>query len=270
MDKIDLLMKEVKYVFLPPQFIVKRFIRGKDAPSCNYEEYLAELLDESKYFRARTGGEHITLVERQNKGQPDIDCNGFTLDFKIIGGQSAITAYRHTYASITHLSGGGVAYGKADGKQKGYDAVRIHLAARGYSCDDLMNLRKKYKNDDIVKRDVVSLLNNLEVNKNLLLFLPYAILIDHLDERKSMEDLKTILRDSFHSLLEYRNKTVPGKETFLCCICNQKMVFYKCHTAEFELIDKVDMYRSGTFCKLASYCYLDRKIIDAIVGWDYV
>lgn len=101
--------KRIKYILLPAPFMSKGFIEGKGAPTCNYEEYLAELLNESVYFRQRTNGNTIMLTDNQDHGQPDIDANGFSLDLKLIGGESAIAAKRLTSQSITHLSDGVVA-----------------------------------------------------------------------------------------------------------------------------------------------------------------
>ena len=70
---------------------------------------MAELLNESVYFRQRTNGNTIMLTDNQDHGQPDIDANGFSLDLKLIGGESAIAAKRLTSQSITHLSDGVVA-----------------------------------------------------------------------------------------------------------------------------------------------------------------
>lgn len=241
------------YHFLPTQFLVKGFIGGEGAPDCNYEEYLAEFLNESKYFRNRTKGDPITLNKDQSHGEPDVDCNGFSLDFKLIGGESAIKAKRHTSHSITQLTNGGVGYGIPDGRSKEYEAVRIHLALRQYSCGDLEVLRQQYNKKDIISKDIIRILKELEVKKNILLFLPYAITVENTGDINTVVIVTKILEDCFLSSLEYRNKKIPGFETFFCCIHNRKMLFYSYENNRLKLVDSVQTYKSKTFRDLARY-----------------
>ena len=264
--------KNVKYLFLPAAFLSKGFISGKSAPSCNYEEYLVEFLDKSTYFRHRTDFAHIKLNEKQDRGQSDIEEDGFSLDFKLIGGQSAITARRHTSQSIMQISEDVVGYGLADGKKDSYEAVRIHLALRIYSSRDLQELLKNNSKGDTIQRDVVLLLKNLIVDKNLLLFLPYALLVDDTKDCTADEIVVAVLEDCFGSAFELRNKMVPTKETFFCCIYNQAIVFYKCIGARLLRIDCVETHRSDTFRTLARYYDSKPEIINAIIDethlWD--
>lgn len=264
--------KHVSYILLPAAFLSKGFIRGTDAPTCNYEEYLTELLDESKFFRQCTKGAHIKLNERQSQGQADIDEEGLTLDLKLIGGQSAITARKHTSQSIMQISKDAVGYGLADGKKDSYEAVHIHLALRNYSSRDLKTLLTNYKKRDIIQRDVVHLIKNLMVDKNLLLFLPYVFLVEAFNGKSTEGIVSAVIEDCFGSALEFRKEMVPTKETFLCCIHNQAMVFYQCIGNEISRIDSVDTYYSDTFRRLARYYDFQPEIINAIIDkahlWD--
>lgn len=266
MENIEKVIKGVNYILLPPPFMTKGYIEGEGAPSCNYEEYLAELLDKTIYFRKRTEGTQIKLIEKQDHGESDICVNGFSLDFKLIGGQSAIMAQKLTSGRINHIREGAVAYGTASGQKEGYEAVRIHLAVRAYSCDELITLSNNFNKNDIIQRDVVRLLNNIETDKNLLLYLPYAIIVEENDDCDSYDIVKTVLADCFHSLLEYRNRMVPNKETFFCCLHNQQMLFYECKGNELLFIESVPTCSSESFCRLARYYDLKPGIIDTIVG----
>lgn len=262
--------KRIKYILLPAPFMSKGFIEGKGAPTCNYEEYLAELLNESVYFRQRTNGNTIMLTDNQDHGRPDIDANGFSLDLKLIGGESAIAARRLTSQSITHLSDGVVAYGIANGKREQYEAVHIHLALRNYSCDELISLRNCYTKKDVIQRDIVHLLNNLTVDKNLLLFLPYAFIIEDSSIARARRLLTTSLDDCFSSALEYRKTMVPKRETFFCCIHNQQLLVFLCRGAKLEHLESINTSCSKSFIQLARYYDLNTEIVDAIIDRNHL
>lgn len=265
MEDIEKVIEKVKYILLSPPFMTKGYIEGEGAPSCNYEEYLTELLNNAKYFRGRAGGRKLKLIEKQDNGESDICENGFSLDFKLIGGQSAIMAQKLTSGSIRHINEGAIAHGIASGKKEEYEAVRIHLAVRTYSCDELIVLSDNYSKNDIIQRDVVRLLSNMRTDKNLILYLPYAIIVSEKGNCDSYDTVNMVLSDCFHSLLEYRRRMVPNKETFFCCIHNQKMMFYEWQDNKLKFIETVPTYFSKSFCRLARYYQLKPWIIDAII-----
>ena len=262
--------EKIKYIFLPPAFIAKGYIGGKGAPSCNYEEYLAELINESSFFRKRVNGKQIKLVEKQDQGQPDIFENCFSLDFKLISGESAIVAQKLTAQSITQISDGAVAYGIASGKKKGYEAVHIHLALRNYSCDELIELSQHFRKDNIIQHDIVHLLNSLRVDKNLMLYLPYAFTVEDESNENARKMVTEVLEDCFGSALEYRTQKIPTKETFFCCIHNQQMLFYECKNKSIALVDSVNTWCSNTFRKIARYYDLRKRTIEVIIGKEHL
>lgn len=261
----------IRYILLPPQFITKGFIGGEGAPSCNYEEYLVELLNESEYFMEITKGKPFILNKKQNHGECDAICDSLSLDFKLIGGESAIASHRHTSHSVTNLTNGGVGYGIPDGKRDKYEAVRIHLALKNYSYHELLQLREKYTKKDLIQYDVVEILKSLEVNKNLLLFLPYAIIVEEPCNTNSLELITNVLKDCFGSALEYREKAVSDKKTFFCCVNNQQMLFYNYSNKKLKLVDSVYTYSSKTFIEISRYVsFLDIKTIKEIIGEDHI
>ena len=161
---------------------------------------------------------------------------------------------------------GAVAYGIASRKRERYNAVRMHLAVREYSCDELIALSNNFSKDDIAQHGVVRLLNNRRTNKNLLLFLPYAIIVEENDGCDSYDIVEMILSDCFHSLLAYRERMVSNRETLFCCIHNQKMLFYECQGNKLRFKEAVPTCCSKSFCRLARYYHLKPWIIDVIIG----
>ena len=80
--------------------------------------------------------------------------------------QRCIACYIVIEPIISLLINGGVGYGLSAGNEKGYKAVRIHLAVRNYNCDELIELSRNYRKDNIIQHDIVRFLKNLRVDKN--------------------------------------------------------------------------------------------------------
>ena len=56
MDKIE---NTLKYAVLKPALFLNGFVKGKDALECNYEKYLTEILNLSKWFYQHNNGENL-------------------------------------------------------------------------------------------------------------------------------------------------------------------------------------------------------------------
>lgn len=106
---------------LPPGMFVKDLIIDElDKPLYNYEDWLRELLNASEAFMRKTSGEELKKPADESHGEADAISSNYSIDFKLVAGQSMPRALREMSLqkivarglTLTHTSRGH--YGSAE------------------------------------------------------------------------------------------------------------------------------------------------------------
>ncbi|WP_270331605.1 hypothetical protein [Lactococcus lactis] len=93
----------IRFKLLPPSTIIKNFVKGE--PDCNYEKYLLELLNASKYFRKMSISKFCAPVTESN-GECDAISENYEIDFKLLASTTRLQASSQLSNRITKMSPG--------------------------------------------------------------------------------------------------------------------------------------------------------------------
>ena len=136
-------IKGLKLRILPAPVIIKNFV--KDDPSCNYEHYLVELLNSSKWF-AQNHEKKFVWVEKQSNGEPDAYSEGYGLDFKLMLAESrlqGISIFSTQYALLPDEKVSTLPCKKPNETR---EATRLHTALKSLKVDNLNAIRNLQSN----------------------------------------------------------------------------------------------------------------------------
>lgn len=236
----------MKAKMLPAPLIIKGFVHGEDA--CNYELYLLELVNASRWFSVRYPNGFQKPVSESN-GECDAINKNYQLDFKLLASKTALQAKSIFDPQIYHQNG--VTFfckSKATGSLQ---ATRIFAAFRNLSLSDLIELRnfdnKKYG----VENDIRTALRTFETKKNVLLFFPYKFTFEkaHLYD-EAIKSITEVLNHDFGTALSFRKQYANGYDTFLTCIYEESFLIYCVCGGELRLCDSVATNDIKTFTRL--------------------
>ena len=241
---------------LLPAYLIKRwYVQGES--KCNYEIYLLELLNCSRWFDQHFPG-GFTAPISEARGEDDANNYAYHLDFKLFGAQTAIKARNLLSPSITKLQNGITIYGESKSNET-ITATRIHVAFRRRSFSDLIELLDKqdYADLTIEESDVYAALKVLETQKNILLFYPVSFEFDKeagaINDKEAVELISTAMNMDFKSAFEFRKNKAKELDTFLTCIYNDEFLMYKITDNQMKLIDTIKATNLPTFVELSNY-----------------
>lgn len=233
---------------LDAPLIIHDFVN--DEPRCNYEQYLTELLNYSRFFMNITGGRRFRWIEKQDHGECDADAEDYSIDYKLFATKSSLQAKRETSGSITKFADGCIAFGIGRlpaGKQFKY--IRTVSAVRRYSLKELERISTDYRDD--IEKTVSIILKNIRIQKNLLLFYPYVL---SFSEPHTFIDGCRIIEEAFNEDLSrirlYREKMASGFDTFICTVYDNKLLIFEDTGNEWIFRDNVDMMSSKIYREL--------------------
>lgn len=235
---------KIEYGFLPDFFYSSKKV---------YENILCELLNKSSYFA--DGKFH--LIENQSKGEPDVinDKTAYSLDFKLMISQSFAELQK-----IIKKTGGTVSLKKKP------EIVFMLNACRNMNSTKLKDYNKR---NDVLSKTVSHFFEkNLNVSKNLLLFIP--LFITTVDSALSKEEQFELIHREFSETLNYihsyRVDTQKTFETFIVYIVNiHNTAYFTFVVSKFtdnglKTIDKVDMFSLESVLDVAVENMGDKKI----------
>lgn len=230
---------------LDAPLIIHGFVN--DEPKCNYERYMTELLNCSALFMNKTGGEKFCWNEKQDHGECDATTSSYSIDYKLLATKSSLQAKRETSGSITKMADGCIAFGIGrlpEGEKFTY--IRTAAALREYSLEGLEKISADSK--DNVEKNVYVILKNIKTKKNLLLFYPYIMSFSEphtfKDGCKSIEDA---FNEDLNQIRLYRERNVPGFETYICTIYENKLLIFENDGKHWVLRDSIDMMSSKIY-----------------------
>lgn len=232
---------------LPAPMVVKGYVSGES--ECNYELYLRDFLNESKYFRNKANGEAYYASESEAHGEADAISSSYSIDFKLLISSSKMEAKSMLSESITKISDGTHAFGpsKKNGEKK---CTLLCPAIRYREKKDFYDIKRRGPRDDIEK-DIWKYLRILSVKKNILFFIPdiFSYQVEHTEIEAISGIQNALFRDLKESIL-YREENTPGFDTYVATIYDKKMLFFQICGAGIELVDSVLLSKSRIFMNL--------------------
>lgn len=238
---------------LQAPYIISNFVKGES--NCNYEIYLLELLNVSKYFSKEHQGVFYKPNSESN-GECDAQNENYSIDFKLFASKTALQARRILSPQIKRLSNGVSIYSisRKSGKMR---TTILYAAFRRKTYEELCKIRQSNERKNRIKNDMINVLKIMETKKNLLLFFPYKFTFDNpYDDKTAVQKISEGLTEDFQTLFEYRNKqTEKAYDTYLTCIYNNSFIIFRvdCKENSLQFCEMIKTCKVPTFEKLTEY-----------------
>lgn len=240
---------------LAAPYIIKGFVQGER--NCNYEIYLLELLNRSKWFSAAHPGRFEKPASEAN-GECDANNPNYQIDFKLFASKTALQARSLLSFQVSKETDGVTIWSRSK-KSGPLQMTRIFAAFRRKTYDELCAIHETKAKARGIENDMLAILKNLETEKNLLLFFPYIFSFDvpHSQE-EAVESIREGLTEDFHVAFEYRYKKTRGLfDTFMTCIYNHTFLLFAVKEYALEFIDAIRIDEIKSFVRLSNYDHSD-------------
>lgn len=236
---------------LPPETIIEGFVQNDD--KCNYEFYLVELLNSSKWF-ADSFNKEFKLCENQSHKECDAYSDEYGLDFKLIASKTRLQASSIFSSQTTLLCDGVVARSMSKVQGKEINATRLHAALRQLTYDDLKSIGTAQYDHQCLEDDIQTFLKSLETCKNLMLFFPYKLYFDlEYMQESAIEIIIEALNSDFKQSFIYRSIYAPGYDTFFVTIYDRDFLIMKLKDNTLYHLETVSINKCATFMHLLDY-----------------
>lgn len=245
---------------LPPAVFIKEFVVNESR--CNYELYLLEVLNSSSYFLLLSGGKSYVHPSSESGGECDAVTPKYSIDFKLLEGNSRIEANNLLSPGITKDSNGVICWHTS---KKSCDTLAVYLnrvLRRLTSVDDvakilvsdLKPIKMKERSEDNIdkqsKYELRILVENILTEKNLLLFLPETFsFVEGVSYGfdNAVEIISQALKRDYGILFDFRTQRLSEYETYICCIYESCFLIYHYSKCKLNLVDRVNCSECETF-----------------------
>lgn len=236
---------------LPPETIIEGFVKNDD--KCNYELYLVELLNSSKWFTDKYK-ERFIWCENQSHKECDTYSGEYGLDFKLIASKTRLQASNILSSQTVLLCDGVVMNCMCQAPGNEICATRLHAALRQLTYDDLERVSDTKYDHQCLEDDVQSFLKNIETHKNLMLFFPYKLYFDleHKQEN-AIEIILEALNSDFKQSFIYRSMHAPNYDTFFVTLYDDNFFVMEVKDSTLHYLDTVPINKCDTFMHLLDY-----------------
>lgn len=239
---------------LSPELIITGFVENENR--CNYEKYLLEFVNKSRYFLNKSGNQLYYAPLSEANGEYDCISDTYELDFKLIASQSLLRAMSDLSFRKTLLYPGVTATHSPKKKSDSQVATHIYAILQEFSYAQLCQLRKRSicSIKDVGEKDVFQLLITLETKKNLLLFLPYKFYPQSNSQFScGIAEIQDKINCYFQNAITYRRETAKGFDTYLGCLYAEYMLFMEEKNGVLICVDNVRLSDSLTYVELNQY-----------------
>lgn len=258
MESEQTITRELFEYELPVGFVKNGFIKEGGKPAAyKYENYLIELLNSSNHFMGITKREKFHNAKEESHGEPDAITKAYSIDFKLILGESMQRAKDLTEQQISIIDKGVVGYGiaKASGRHM---AVSLHRALRNLDEKRLEMIRTK-EADTLEQRDVKAFLNSIDKDKNLLLL--YPAILQYKDNGKiDVQEACNALNDDYGIAIRFIRKAYPDKDTYVGFFHEDALCIGLVISDRLMPIESISVNNSKTFCWLMDFYWQDPHI----------
>lgn len=255
-------LSNVRRAFLPPALVIDKSILNLQH---SYEDYLLEFVNRSQVFLTLSKGEQYCHIppDKQNNGECDCVSKAYSLDFKIFGSTSSLYA-RKNLTWQRAIVDNGITITIPPIQSQGMDATIIVPALKEYSYTDLLSINSNSytfdRNTLSIESDIKGILKTVSCKKNiLLLHNDFFFSVDDMPIDEIAGLILSHLNKNLAALFEFREKTVPSRDTFFAYIVER----YLCigQIIEGQLINKemMPLKENQLFLKIAEYLATDYK-----------
>lgn len=240
--------KTLQEKILDAPLIIQNYVNNET--ECNYERYLTELLNHSEFFMQKSKGSFFKWVECQDHGEPDAVSKNYSIDYKLFVTTSRMHGLRVTSSRMWKTADGMITFGVGSWPAgKPFFCFRTVAALRQYSYEDLRRIADTP--DGNMEKEISTILKELRVKKNLLLFYPYTMLFS---EPHTFEEGCHSITEAFNEDLStvgvYRRNKAPDYDTYLCVVYEKKLLIFELTADGWQMVDFVEMELSKTFTEL--------------------
>lgn len=227
-------------------FVKKDFIGNFET---NYEEYLTELINSSKFI-SDNGNRKFKIITKQSNGECDITNGQYTLDYKLLIDNKTIENMHYYSENVTVHTDGVVTYSlsKKSGNFRMYMLLNIFKSLSKKDFEKISATEKDKLNE--VQKLVKDYINKIKKDKNILYFIPYNLYFKNkgmnIDMINSVVDM---LSDGLNGFLEYRNSNINNRDTYFSFVSNDNMIFLK-YEGKLKLYDIVALKKSKLYLKI--------------------
>lgn len=236
--------------------ILNNFIDKKQR---QYEEYLLEFVNASSFFAMKSKGDKYYRPASENNKENDCISDAYSMDFKLVVAESKMENNRWVTDQIQTKTVGGskfYCFGASRAELQRITNIktgnRLNVLLRLVNLEDMKRIYKKgNKRLNEEEKDIKAFMKKLKTQKNLLLFFPYHLFYEHVDdEEKDLLLCVEELGKDFASAMCYRQEMVPDKDTFFSFIYqNQYFVIAECMERDLHYVEKIRLDESPAFCK---------------------
>lgn len=228
-------------------FVKKDYIGNFDS---NYEEYLTDFLNNSKFVEDN-GNKKFHIISKQENGEYDVTNGIYALDYKLLIDSKTAENMSYYSETIEVDENGAVYYGMS---KKIGNWIRYYFPniLKGLSKQDFEEINcSEKKNLNEIQKLVKDYIDKILKNKNILYFIPYNLFFE--DEKMTKEEIVfvvDILSEGLKGFIDYRTSYIKDKDTYFCFISNNNIVFLK-YDGILRLYDIVSIDTSKLYLKIS-------------------
>lgn len=243
---------------LPAPLIISGFVHNE--PKCNYELYLLELINKSKYFSERYPG-GFEKPSSESHGECDAINKNYQIDFKLLVAKTALMSRSILSPQISKIAEGATIRSLSKVKDGQVSSTRIYAAFRNQTIEGLFRIRNSASKTSGIDNDICTVLETLETKKNILLFFPYEFSFDvpH-TEYEAIYSISQGINNDFQAAFRYREKVADGYDTFLLCLYDDIFLVFEVNNQEVDLCEMLNSSEINTFADLC-LLYTDKYVI---------
>ena len=241
----------LRFEILPPTLLISKFVDGD--PCSDYEIYLREFVNSSKFFLDKSNGETYSAPPIENEGQCDCISTNYSIDFKLLISKSMAQGKSLFSDSISQLSPGAYAYGSSkkspsDNDYKPIQATVLHTLFRKKSSDDLIKIESVSNPTSQAIIDIKSTLKSVNKAKNILCMLPYSYVFDNEADYDSHEnEVIDTIRHDYYSFCQYRLLVQPEYETYISFVFHNSFIILQFLNDDMMIVDRLSLSKSKTY-----------------------
>ncbi len=235
---------------LETSFIRKNFIVNFDV---NYEEYLTELINCSK-FVTDYGNYKFNQIEEQSHNECDITNGIYSLDYKLLIDDKTMENlfFHSTNISIDENNVRSFYRSKKTGKWRRYILLTIFRNVTKQEIEKIDN--SSLQDLDEFQKLIKKYIKNIKMDKNILYFIPYNFYFKNTTMSESILNyIGNELSIHLKGFFDYRKTYTNNKDTYMCFVSKENMVFFK-YEEKLNLYDIVALEKSKLYCEVEDIC----------------
>lgn len=230
----------------------------------SYEQWVLELINASTAFMSKTGGSQFVAPVSEAHGEDDAITPSYSVDFKLILGQSMQQALRECSSQLVVQDG--VTFACTSRSHHDMDAALLHTVLRDYDVAGLDAVARGPRPIDKAERDVWSFLRSISHDKHLLLVCPYLFYSTDGDPMPR-DVISQCLHRDFGNAMRLRKDWFPDKDTYIACFHRGAMLVDEFASGRLVPFDTVPVQKSPTFIDVADkYSPIGYSLLGELLG----